>query len=441
MSEAKIIGWNTYGEEIAASAARISTTSGSALELFEKAQERDDNGRLIAKVVSSGHRSVLEHMFVSIAFQNVSVYVEQFMIECRLASFTVKSRRYVDFTNQGFYTPPDLVGDALVFYRRYMQRAFQAYEKLLALDIPKEDARFLLPYSFCSNFYCTLNARELVRVVRDMQTGRGARVPELQMLAQQLQLQIEVKMPYLVPELNKPYCCNVEPFLMPLVQDGPEYVSGAALGKSEFRFGPRFEEVAEILRMAHRAAMGDDMYGGMDLCKLLNSDRPRELEMLNYGFSVQDLTLAGLTHLTRHRMQSLIVPPLENINYTRFVMPESIQSNSDASYIYVGALEAAVGDIRTVARDCVLKRYMPYFALSGNLIGTMTCMNARELLLFIKLRSCNRAQWEIRQVAVNMLRELRQLYPTLFMLYGPSCYVTGVCPEGRMSCGKVNEVR
>ena len=54
------------------------------------------------------------------ALQNVSVYVEQYFIERRLASFTVKSRRYVDFSGLGYHIPPELAGKALEDYRAYM---------------------------------------------------------------------------------------------------------------------------------------------------------------------------------------------------------------------------------------------------------------------------------------------------------------------------------
>ena len=92
-SQAKIVSWSAAGEEVCASAARISTTQGDALALFEKAQGNPRNQDLIGKVLRSGHRSVIEHAVFSIALQNVSVYVEQYFIERRLASFTVKSRR------------------------------------------------------------------------------------------------------------------------------------------------------------------------------------------------------------------------------------------------------------------------------------------------------------------------------------------------------------
>lgn len=152
LTQAKIVSWSTGGEEVCAGAARISTTSGDALELFEKARGNPRNQDLIGKVLRSGHRSVIEHAVFSIAMQNVSVYVEQYFIECRLASFTVKSRRYVDFSGLGYYIPPALSGTDLEDYRRYMDGLFAAYQKLLEADVPKEDARFVLPYAFAATF-------------------------------------------------------------------------------------------------------------------------------------------------------------------------------------------------------------------------------------------------------------------------------------------------
>ena len=67
-------------------------------------------------------------------------------------------------------------------------------------------------------------------------------------------------------------------------------------------------------------------------------------------------------------------------------------------------------------------------------------MNARSLMNFFQLRCCNRAQWEIRAVADEMLRLVLPLAPHIFASAGPRCLV-GPCPEGRMCCGKQTEVR
>ena len=67
-------------------------------------------------------------------------------------------------------------------------------------------------------------------------------------------------------------------------------------------------------------------------------------------------------------------------------------------------------------------------------------MNTRSLLNFFRHRCCNRAQWEIRDVADQMLALVSAVAPNLFKNAGASC-VCGPCPEGKMTCGKMKEMR
>lgn len=46
----------------------------------------------------------------------------------------------------------------------------------------------------------------------------------------------------------------------------------------------------------------------------------------------------------------------------------------------------------------------------------------------------SRAQWEIRQLADEMLKLVKEVAPVLFKNAGAPCTVTGKCPEGSMSC-------
>ncbi len=81
------------------------------------------------------------------------------------------------------------------------------------------------------------------------------------------------------------------------------------------------------------------------------------------------------------------------------------------------------------------------FVLPNACNTKMICtMNARSLMNFFTLRCCNRAQWEIRDVADQMYRLVYAAAPKLFQNAGPSC-VRGACSEGKMSCGKMREVR
>lgn len=438
-SQAKIISYNINNEAICASAARISTTYGDANEIFENSKENPNNEQLIKKVLKSGHRSIIEHAVFTIALWNVSAYVEQFFIECRLASFTVKSRRYVDFSNLGYYIPSDLQGKSLMFYREYMDMLFNAYQTMLEHNIPKEDARFLLPYSFNSNFYCTINARELVSLIRAIKCGRGRNIPELQDLANQLIEQIEVFCPSILNELHFPNPSDTFDITENATgNNSAVFLSGDSVGRVEIINSPNNPK--RILETAYCIDTPHPLQQPLDIKKLINSDRPRALEQLSYSFCIYDITLSGITHIVRHRMQSIIIPSIQNINHNRYIIPNTVSANPDVASAYQNVLKKANAMVDSAKNDPILSKYTYYFALSGNVMDIMTTMNARELLLFTRLRACNRAQWEIRDISIRMLHQLREQFPELFNFYGPSCYVSGKCPEGRMTCGKMNEV-
>lgn len=438
--QAKIISYNIDSTEVCASAARISTTPGDANEIFEQSRENPKNADLIEKVLRSGHKSVIEHAVFTIAFWNISVFVEQFLIEFRLASFTVKSRRYVDFSKFGYYTPPELDGDDKAQYRHYMEPLFSAYEDLLRRGVPKEDARFVLPYSFRSNFYCTLNARELVHVIRSIRCGRGRTIPELQDLAVQLTGQIAAVFPCLLPELGglAPEAQTDDALTDAFPLDAsPCFVEARDAGAVKLIGAP--SNPIDILHAAY-AAGAPTSGQPFSMERLLTSARPRELEQLTYSLSISDVTLSGITHLVRHRMQSVIVPPIQSVNHSRYIVPDSIQNEPGARDAYRSALVAAHRALWEIIQQPSLRKYGYYFAVSGNMMDIMTTMNARELKLFLQLRSCNRAQWEIRKIAVSILHRLREHCPALYDRFGPSCYLLGRCPEGALTCGKMDEV-
>lgn len=438
--QAKIISYNAKNTEVCASAARISTTQGDAAEIFEKANGNAQNQNLIQKVLRSGHRSLIEHATFTIAFWNVSAFVEQYLIECRLASFTVKSRRYVDFSSFGYYTPPELSQEAQAQYCRYMDALFSAYGELLEAGVPKEDARFLLPYGFHSNFYCTVNARELAHIICSIRYGRGQSIPELQALADQLTLQIEEIFPCLMPELerdpSRDHAAGAMPGLFK-VQDAPTFIEERDAGGVTLLNAPT--DPLGILRASHAAAYPDSPVPFSPEA-LLASDRPRELEQLSYTFSISDVTLSGITHIVRHRMQSLIIPSIQGIDHSRYIVPATIRNDPELWDRYRSTLTATNGMLQQIAQNPELKKYSYYFAVSGNVMDVMTTINARELKLLIQLRTCRRAQWEIRHIAMDMLRLLRRHFPALYDGFGPSCYVRGQCPEGKLSCGNAGEV-
>ena len=172
-------------------------------------------------------------------------------------------------------------------------------------------------------------------------------------------------------------------------------------------------------------------------------------EHASFTFAVEGVSRALLAQLTRHRIASFSVQSQRYVSMADgfdFVVPPSICAlgeEEEAEFIRQmntmhkwycqwqdklgGAKEKSNEDARFVLPNAAATRLL-------------VTMNARELMHFFELRCCNRAQWEIREMAWQMLAACRKAAPALFEHAGPAC-LTGHCPEGKASCGKAYEVR
>lgn len=445
-SKAIIIGLTDTGEKIPAASGRISTQPGTALEILDLSKDPQKNANLISKVTRSGHNSTVEHTVFNLAFQNVSVLVEQFIIEFRLASFTVKSRRYVDFAKLGYYIPHFTSKAVHDKYIAHMDYLYKEYEYFIEKGIPKEDARFLLPYSLYSNFYCTLNAREMINMLYAMIYGRGSEFAEIRTLGESLLEQARRLTPGIFTDFEN---------RRPTVQDTPK-----------FNYKPiseyiEKEDAVELLSYTPDAAKAiaraaliencnlptkqiEDIISDKDECSkiikaVISSKRQRALEAATFTFRINNVSLSCLTHFARHRMQSIGIPSLTLTDRTRHILPATIEKYPDLKERYCEAFIKTNELYNDLKKSGVSEELLAYVQLSGNTVDIVTTINGRELLLFMKLRSCNRAQWEIRDFAIDMLKKLRAADSTVFNFYGPSCYVSK-CPEGPLTCGKAAEV-
>ena len=432
---AKILFDNESARSVVASAGRISTTQGTALSIFERAGDEEKDIKLIKKVLSSGHKSVMEHQMFSIAFDDVSVLAEQFMIEHRLASYTVKSRRYVDHSGAGYVIPEGLDDETCTAYCNGMDALFGLYAELCEAGVPKEDARFVLPYSFRSNFYMTLNGREMIRLVSEMVYGRGSAVPELKELGIQLEAQLERLYPgILAGEERNITRYSMEAPAGEIGVTGEMKAESVLLGMSS----DPVNALSQAMEFYGRFEAQDGEYvTERNMMALVRDSRPRELEFFNARFIIKNVSLACVTHFSRHRILSLIVPSVVRaLEKGAYVVPESVRADAQLLTKYEAAFAEQAALANRLREMGMKNEDMGYLALAGHVIDIMLDMNGRELLHFLKLRTCTRAQWEIRGAAKQMLKQLRDACDDIFWVYGPSCLVDGRCPEGRLSCGK-----
>ena len=442
-----IIGVTDCKQDVCAASGRISTQSGTALKIFERSHDEEKNTSLIGKVTKSGHTSTIEHIFFNLAFENVSVVVEQFMIEFRLASFTVKSRRYVDFSDCGYLVPEFKNEDDKLLYTSTMDKLFDTYVRLTEAGIPKEDARFVLPYCFYSNFFCSLNGRELINVLNAMLFGRGKDIKEIYELGISLLDSVKKIAPGLFVDFeakgkkyNDSYGFEFdvneeEPSdelceILSYNTDAEKNICRCALTE---KYNCSTSQADKILENGENTKIILDA--------VVHSSRPRVLEGMCATVRFNRVSLACLTHFARHRMQSICIPDIINTRRDDYVLPETVKADAELERIYRNSFDEMQALYSALKDRGYAKNELIYCVLSGSTLDIVTTMNAREMLVFFRLRSCTRAQWEIQEFANDFLFKLREIYPTLFRLYGPSCYLTGVCPEGRLSCGRSAEIK
>jgi len=150
----------------------------------------------------------------------------------------------------------------------------------------------------------------------------------------------------------------------------------------------------------------------------------------------------AMTHqLVRHRIASYTQQSQRYVTYNtleKYVTPASIADKAEAKELFEETLERISKTYNNLLKLGIPKedaRFILPNACKTNIIVTM---NARELRHFFNLRCCVRAQWEIREAATEMLRQVKKVAPVLFENAGPSCIELGYCPEGKMKPPECN---
>ena len=172
------------------------------------------------------------------------------------------------------------------------------------------------------------------------------------------------------------------------------------------------------------------------LSTIMSSGHFSTLEHASYTFAIDGVSRALTHQLVRHRLASF---NQQSQRYVKFkdgievVKPGSVSESPEASRVFDEAMAAAEDayaallELDVPAEDA---RFVLPNAAETKIVVTM---NVRELL-----HCCNRAQWEIRELALKMLELVRPTAPYVFVDAGAPC-VRGACPEGKMTCGEPYE--
>jgi len=179
------------------------------------------------------------------------------------------------------------------------------------------------------------------------------------------------------------------------------------------------------------------------LDKIMSLGHQSVLEHASFTFGVEGISRTTSHQLVRHRLASYSQQSQRYVSHReRFaaVVPHTIQAVPEACKLFDEQLTALHGAYSRFIEMGIPAEDARYILPNATETKIMVTMNARELLHFFLLRCCERAQWEIRAMSVEMLRLVKPLAPTIFRDAGPGC-VNGPCPEGVMTCGKALAVR
>lgn len=231
--------------------------------------------------------------------------------------------------------------------------------------------------------------------------------------------------------------------------------------------------VAAAAKLCYSDAHITDLLDGLDeektarfLNMLSDLGHASPIEHASFTFGIEGVSRTLLAQITRHRIASFSVQSQRYVAENRFdyVLPPEIEALPEAAAVYRQAMEEdqahyeeltrllknkhkqellASGMEEKAADRAAEKRAIEdaRFVLPNACTTKMiVTMNARSLQNFFRHRCCNRAQWEIRELAERMRALCVEAAPHLFRHAGPPC-LSGPCPEGKMSCGKMREVR
>ncbi|MEE1197620.1 MAG: FAD-dependent thymidylate synthase [Acutalibacteraceae bacterium] len=218
------------------------------------------------------------------------------------------------------------------------------------------------------------------------------------------------------------------------------------------------------IETVHQGLTDEKVTSFVEMLSEIGHESP--IEHVSFTFGIEGVSRALLAQITRHRMASFSVQSQRYVAEKSFeyVTPPEIAAVPEAEALFKEAMAEdqrrydeitailkekhkkafldAGKDEKTAERMAEKKaiedaRFVLPNACETKMILTMNC---RSLLNFFRHRCCNRAQWEIQDVANQMLSLVKDVAPEIFKKAGPPC-VAGGCPEGKMSCGMAKEIR
>jgi len=183
-----------------------------------------------------------------------------------------------------------------------------------------------------------------------------------------------------------------------------------------------------------------DKLGDEDAKKLvrfvIKSGHHSTIEHIYFTFAIEGVSRALTHQLVRHRIASYNQQSQRYVKFRdnfEYITPPSIEKDKDFKKKFDSLISNIHDTYKELLDSGIEAEDARYILPNASETKIIVTMNGRELLHFFTLRCCNRAQWEIRELAKKMLKLVKKVAPAVFEEAGPSC-LRGPCPEGKFKC-------
>ncbi len=431
-------------ETLSAAYARISRSDKGITELRRitrgsVSRARRTNERI---VFGLGHASIAEHAVVNLDITDISRLALEELESHRLASYTEASQRYIAMSGD-FIIPYEIITAGLEDrFRKDCETLFSSYRDLinrleqLFSDLPdqdrnikaREDARYVLPLACKSQVGVTINAR-----IAEWMICNFNRSPlnEIRELGHKMLTSIKRIMPSLIRytqpnrslDTAQDEIAHISRSLVPGKIDpdspavelieAPESGENNALAAMLFSVGAgSYSECLESVKTMNEEEKKKLL---VTAHKCISAHEPlrREMELGCFTFSIT-LSSSAFAQFKRHRIATLIkqnyqpglgviIPP----NILEVKGEELFKHCIDISNSLYSLLKEKLED----ERDCISQ----YALTNAHRRRIVFQANARELTHLSRLREDINAQWDIRQIAKEMIRKAREACPALML--------------------------
>lgn len=450
--EARTLREGLTPETISAAYARISRDPMPVDELRKVSRQEVARARKSNEVIvfGLGHASVAEHAVFNLDVKGLSRLAAEFLEHFRLCSFTEKSQRYIRLEG-GYVVPPEIEGASLERdFRDLMEIQTRGYETLyraLAERLPskypamaqksegmrtldgwaKEDARYAMGLACETQLGMTSNARNLERIIQKALCHSSLEVKELgSRLLEALRGVAPSLIKYTEPELY--HTIGLPRFLERVRESAVSGMAGAAAkaGCTLLSWDPE-GEARVFAALAHQEGAGSwerclewakglgeedrrDLWAGLARELLHYQSLPRALEYLDFTFECV-MSASCFAQFKRHRMGTMTTAAYDSsLGVTVPPMVEEVGMRS--LLLDVAAVSARLAE--KVAEKAPAAA--PYCLTNAHRRRVLAKFNLRELHHFSRLRMDAHAQWDIRQLASDMVSRARERCPVLGML-------------------------